>query len=490
MGASDPTVSVFMPYAAGSNSAGLQANLKQCRHIKEIFFYSGYDTHNTDVLKVDSLYSSKTIELFSSKASADYIMLIMAEGIILSRFFTERFLSVADSTNAGLLYSDYYELKGEEKFPCPVIEYQAGSIRDDFNFGKVILLRREAVKKSLYEKSGNYNYAGFYDLRLSLSGSYPVLRIPEYLYSVEQGVDNQSGESHFDYVNPRNREVQIEMEIAATEHLKKIGAYLKPEFKEADINSEQFEYEASVIIPVKNRVKTIGDAIESVLGQQTDFKFNLVIADNYSTDGTSDIIKQYTAKDERVIHIIPESNDLGIGGCWNEAVHHEKCGRFAVQLDSDDMYQGPDTLSKIISVFRKEKCVMVIGSYKLTDFNLNDIPPGIIDHKEWTWDNGRNNALRINGLGAPRAYYTPVLREIKIPNVSYGEDYAVGLAISRDYKIGRIFEPIYVCRRWEGNSDASLPVVKQNENNFYKDKLRTFEILARQKKNQIAVREK
>jgi len=273
------------------------------------------------------------------------------------------------------------------------------------------------------------------------------------------------------------------MEKAATEHLKKIGAYLKPTFDEVDLSADNFEFEVSVIIPVRDRAKTISEAVESVLLQKTDFPFNLMVVDNYSTDGTTEILKEFALKNDKVIHLIPERKDLGIGGCWNEGAHHKKCGRFAVQLDSDDVYKDETTLQRIVDVFRKEKCAMVVGSYVLTDFQLNSIPPGIIDHKEWTPDNGRNNALRINGLGAPRAFYTPVLREIKIPNVSYGEDYALGLAISRNYQIGRVYEPIYICRRWEGNSDAALSIEKQNANNIYKDRIRTLEILARQLKN-------
>jgi hypothetical protein len=487
MGASNPSVSVFMPFAGDSHTAALQGVLKSDSLIKEIFLFTdNVNPGEIGILKIPSLFSTETMELISGKASSDYILFIICGGVSPDRFCFGRFVSIAEATGAGLLYSDYYELKGDGKFANPLIEYQPGSIRDDFNFGKIILLKKEAAAKAVNEKSGSYKYAGFYDLRLNISRNYPVIRIPEYLYTIQQQVPAEKGERMFDYVNPRNRDLQVEMEAAATEHLKKIGAYLKPEFKEEDLSAGSFEYEASVIIPVRNRAKTIGDAIESVLSQRADFSFNLIIADNYSTDGTSEIIKKYAERDKRIIHLIPEAEGLGIGGCWNEAVHHNKCGRFAVQLDSDDVYSGVDTLQKIINVFRSEKCVMVIGSYKLTDFNLNDIPPGIIDHREWTPGNGRNNALRINGLGAPRAYYTPVLRRIKIPNVSYGEDYAVGLTVSRDYRIGRIFEPVYICRRWEGNSDAALPVQKQNENNFYKDKLRTFEILARQKKNRAA----
>ena len=273
------------------------------------------------------------------------------------------------------------------------------------------------------------------------------------------------------------------MENAVTGHLKRIGAYLEPDSKEVNFEEGKFEVDASVIIPVKNREATISGAIESALKQKTNFSFNIIVIDNYSDDGTSDIIRSFVKKDKRVIHLIPDRKDLGIGGCWNEAVHHSTCGKFVCQLDSDDLYKGENTLQKIIDTFIKEKAAMVVGTYVLTDFNLNEIPPGIIDHKEWTPENGHNNILRINGFGAPRAFYTPVLRKIKIPNVSYGEDYAVGLAISRYYKIGRIYEPIYYCRRWEGNSDAKLDITKINANNFYKDSVRTFETLARQKKN-------
>ena len=267
------------------------------------------------------------------------------------------------------------------------------------------------------------------------------------------------------------------MEIACTEHLKKIGAYLAPNFRKVEFNQVNFEYEASVIIPVRNRIKTISDAIKSVLSQKTNFNFNLIIVDNYSTDGTTEAIDKFT--DERLIHVIPENKELGIGGCWNAGVHHPKCGKFAVQLDSDDVYSDENTLQKIVDAFYEQNCAMVVGTYMLTDFDMKMIPPGIIDHKEWTPDNGRNNALRINGLGAPRAFYTPVLREIKVPNTSYGEDYALGLYFSRNYQIGRIYDVLYLCRRWDDNSDASLDIVKMNAHNTYKDRIRTWEVEAR-----------
>jgi hypothetical protein len=400
--------------------------------------------------------------------------------IELGQFALKRFISVAENTKAGLVYSDYYEIKENVRNQHTTIEYQFGSLRDDFNFGFIYLLSNKALSNIKIGK--NFLFAGLYDIRLKISQKYPIVRIAEYLYSsVEQDI-RKSGDKLFDYVDPRNRAVQIEMETACTEHLKKIGAYLKPNFKPVTFK-EKFDYEVSVIIPVKNRVKTVGDAVGSVLIQKTNFKFNLLIVDNYSDDGTTEKLAEIAQKDKRVNHIIPARKDLGIGGCWNEAVFHASCGRFAVQLDSDDIYSDENTLQTIVDTFYKEKVAAVIGSYRMTNFNLEEIPPGIIDHKEWTHANGRNNALRINGLGAPRAFYTPILREHPFPNVSYGEDYSVVIAISRNYQIGRIYHPIYNCRRWEGNTDSQLTIPQQNAHNFYKDKVRTFEVLARIKQN-------
>jgi hypothetical protein len=356
-------------------------------------------------------------------------------------------------------------------------------LRDDFNFGYVLFYNTEAFKNAAETTKKKYKYAGLYNTRLKISQNYNIIRIPEYLYSTVESDVRKTGVKQFDYVDPKNRDLQIEMEHSVTEHLKAIGAYLKPEFDRIKLDEGNFEIEASVIIPVKNRVKTISDAIDSVLKQKTDFEFNLFVVDNYSNDGTTEKVNEYTKKDRRVILITPERKDLGIGGCWNEGVHHDNCGKFAVQLDSDDIYADANTLQKIVNTFRKEKCAMVIGSYKITNFNLEEIPPGLIDHKEWTADNGRNNALRINGLGAPRAFYTPIIRKYKIPNVSYGEDYALGLMISRNYQIGRIYEAVYMCRRWEGNTDAALDVPKLNAHNVYKDRIRTIEVLARKRKN-------
>ncbi len=387
-------------------------------------------------------------------------------------------------TQAGCVYSDYYEIRGEVRTPHPVTDYQQGSIRDDFNFGSLLLLDSAVTREAVRDCRGaSCVFAGWYSLRLAIARRSRIVRVGEFLYGKIEDDVRRSGEKLFDYVDPRNRQVQVEMEDAATRHLKKVGAYLAPPFSPVRFGPRTGMVEASVIIPVRNRAKTVADAIESVLRQATDFPFNLFVVDNHSTDGTTDIVRGFAARDTRVIHLIPSRRDLGIGGCWNEAVFHASCGRFAVQLDSDDMYRDESTLQRVIETFYREKCAMVIGSYQMTNFQLQEIPPGVIDHREWSDENGPNNALRINGLGAPRAFYTPVLRRIRIPNVSYGEDYAVGLAISRDYRIGRIYEPIYLCRRWEGNTDADLDIPRQNAHNQYKDSLRTLELLARQRKN-------
>jgi hypothetical protein len=393
-----------------------------------------------------------------------------------------RFLDVAKTSVAGLVYSDYYELLNNDAVEHPTIDYQTGSIRDDFEFGPVILLKRESVQKFIKQNT-NYSFAGLYSLRLSVSEHHPVVRIPQYLYTASKLDLRKSGEKLFDYVDPQNRNVQIEMEKAATFHLKQIGAYLPPVENDTNLDAEEFEYEASVIIPVKNREKTIVDAIQSALKQETDFSYNVIVVDNHSSDSTTQILSELSNKENKLLHIIPERTDLGIGGCWNEAILNAQCGKFAVQLDSDDLYLNENTLQKIIDKFYQDSCAMIIGSYKLADFNMKEIPPGVIDHREWTDENGHNNALRINGLGAPRAFYTPVVREIKFPNVSYGEDYVVALAILREHKIGRIYEPLYLCRRWEGNTDADLSIEQQNANDYYKDSIRTTEIIERQKKN-------
>ena len=423
--------------------------------------------------------SSSTIKRLATEATGDYTLLYIKDTEVVWGYLAqERMKQVMDATGAAMVYADRYVIKDGQREQAPVIDYQKGSLRDDFDFGAVVMIRTSVLKEAASRMKANYRYAGFYDLRLKLSQRYDFVHINEFLYTEQEKDLRLSGQKQFDYVDPRNRERQIEMEQACTEHLKEIGGYLAPQFKSVDFNQESFEMEASVIIPVKNRVKTIKDAINSVLSQVADFPFNVIVVDNHSTDGTTEVIAQLS-QDERVIHIIPERTDLGIGGCWNMGIHHPQCGKFAIQLDSDDLYSDEHTLSKMVSAFYEQQCAMVIGTYRMTDFDLNTLPPGIIDHKEWTPENGRNNALRINGLGAPRAFYTPVIRQIGFPNTSYGEDYAVGLAISRHYQIGRVYDVVYLCRRWSGNSDAALNAFQVNANNLYKDRIRTWELKAR-----------
>ncbi len=436
-------------------------------------------------MQVGSLRASETVRSIISDAKPSHILLVLPEnGVEFGQYGIERLLSIAASTGAGLVYSDYYDMNAGARTPHPVIDYSIGSIRDDFDFGPVLLMDAAAARSALEELGAtDWRHAGLYALRLALSRRSLPFRIPEFLSSRIVKDFRSSGEKQFDYVDPRNREVQIEMEQAATDHLKRLGACLKAPFKTPDLTEGRFDVEASIIIPVKDRARTIRDAVSSALKQEAPFPFNCIVVDNRSTDGTTDILREYAESDPRLIHHIPDSEGLGIGGCWNEAIDHPRCGRFAVQLDSDDMYADPATLRRVVELFRSEQCAMVVGSYRMTDFSLKEIPPGIIDHKEWTPENGPNNALRVNGFGAPRAFFTPVIRRIRFPNVSYGEDYAVGLAVSREYKIGRIYEPIYLCRRWEGNSDSRLSIEQMNRYNTYKDRLRSIELLARQRKN-------
>ncbi|MDD4991111.1 MAG: glycosyltransferase family 2 protein [Paludibacter sp.] len=434
-------------------------------------------------LEIDSLQSAETIQKIADKSDANYSLIYTKDSTLeLGQFAIERFYRIAEDTQAGLVYSDYYEIKDGVRSNHPVIDYQEGSLRDDFNFGSVLFYNAANLKKAVAETTENYQFAGLYNLRLKVSQQAELVHMNEYLYAEVETDTRKSGEKQFDYVDPKNRAVQIEMEAACTDHLKAIGGYLAHQSKKIAFNESNFPVEASVIIPIRNRVKTVEDAIKSVLMQKTTFDFNLIIVDNFSTDGTSELIQKYAKADNRVIHITPNRNDLGIGGCWNGGVHSAQCGKFAVQLDSDDVYQTENTLQIMVDAFYEQNCAMVVGSYTMTNFAMETIPPGLIDHKEWTPDNGRNNALRINGLGAPRAFYTPVLRDIKVPNTSYGEDYALGLRISREYQIGRVYESVYLCRRWDENSDASLDVVKMNGHNLYKDKIRTVELKARKRK--------
>ncbi len=392
----------------------------------------------------------------------------------------ERFAEVAACTGADMLYSDHYELVvspdgKEERRRHPAIECQRGALRDDFDFGPVLVFRTESFRRAVAQMDVDYSFGAMYDLRLRMD---KIVHIGEFLYTEVETDLRKSGEKQFDYVNPRNREVQVEMEKICTAYLKRVGAYIAPGFKPVEEDDAvDSDVTASVVIPVFNRVRTVADAVKSALSQKCDFEYNVIVVDNHSTDGTSEVLAGID--DPRLVVIVPDRLDLGIGGCWNTAVHDSRCGTYAVQLDSDDVYKDASALQKVVDVFRKEGCGMVIGSYEMTDFDMRPLPPGIIDHREWTDDNGRNNALRVNGLGAPRAFYVPLLRKIDFPNVSYGEDYAVGLRISREYRIGRIYEPIYCCRRWEGNSDAALDIAKVNANNIYKDSIRTWEFEAR-----------
>ena len=429
----------------------------------------------------DRLESSNTIASIAENTDADYVMICTRHTTIgWGNNTLERFLRVADDTDAVMVYADHYKMVEDKMEKHPVIDYQSGSLRDDFDFGSLWCIKAQALADYIAQPDREeYQFAALYDLRLYLSRVGEIFHLNEFLYSEAELDTRKSGEKQFDYVNPRNREVQIEMEKACTQHLGKVGALIDTTFyRQPDFGEQDFEYEASVIIPVFNREKTVADAVKSALGQKANFKFNVIVVNNHSTDRTGEILDELKA--DNMIQIVPERTDLGIGGCWNEAINSSFCGKFAVQLDSDDLYSSPKTLQKIVDAFYKQKAAMIIGSYRMCDFDLNTLPPGLIDHKEWTDENGCNNALRINGLGAPRAFFTPLVRQIQFPNTSYGEDYALGLAFSRRYRIGRIYDELYLCRRWGGNSDAALSVEKVNANNLYKDRLRTMELKARQ----------
>ena len=451
---------------------------------------------------IDRLESSNTITSIAENTDADYVIICTkTTPIKWGLYALERFLRTADDTGAVMIYSDHYSMVKDERLSQdgtsavgklekhPVIDYQEGSLRDDFDFGSLWLIKSQCLRDYAAQTDRvDYLYAGLYDLRLYLSRVGEIFHLNEYLYTENELDTRKSGEKQFDYVNPRNREVQIEMERACTQHLEKVGALIDTSYyRLPDFNEQDFEYEASVVIPVFNREKTIADAVKSALSQKANFKFNVIVVNNHSTDKTGEILSRIAHEMEekndkqagRLIQIVPERRDLGIGGCWNVAINSDHCGKFAVQLDSDDLYSSPKTLQKIVDAFYKQKAAMMIGSYRMCDFDLNTLPPGLIDHKEWTEGNGCNNALRINGLGAPRAFFTPLVRQIQFPNTSYGEDYALGLAFSRRYRIGRIYDELYLCRRWGGNSDAALSIDRVNANNLYKDRLRTMELKAR-----------
>ena len=458
-----------------------QGNAEETRrNVEEL---KSYDTVATVNVVEGNIKASATLKDIANKATAPYTLLYLkGQFIKLGYLALDRMLALADITKAGMIYADHYNIAADgTRSEAPVIDYQAGSLRDDFNFGSVLLFRTESLKEAASMMKADYQAAGFYDLRLKLTEKYSLEHINEYLYSEVELDTRKTGEKLFDYVDPKNRASQIEMEQAATEYLKEVGGYLKPGFKDVDITEGEFPVEMTVMIPVRNRIRTIRDAIDSALQQKTTFKYNVFVVENgpecHSTDGTTEAVDEYT--DPRLIHVVTERRDLCVGGSWNLAAHDPRCGRFIVQLDSDDVYLDENTLQKFYDAFQEQKVAMLIGSYVLTDINKNILPPGKIDHAEWTPENGRNNALRINGLGAPRAFFTPVLRSIPMPNVNYGEDYALGLAISRHYLIRRIYDPLYCCRRWDDNSDGDLSIEKENKNNTYKDRIRTWELQAR-----------
>jgi len=455
--------------------------------MSRIDFVSGVPFNSTEALR----------EIAKSVSREYMILYTKPYPLEMGLYAAERMVAVADDMRADMVYADHYELiadagGNEVRRKHPLIECQKGALRNDFDFGSVLMFRTSSFRRAVEQMTTDRKWGALYDLRLRMDR---IVHVNEYLYTEVETDLRKSGEKQFDYVDPRNREVQVEMEEICTDHLKRIGAWLPPVFKDVEILSSAyndrvqndggsqecltFPVTATVVIPVFNRIRTVKDAVESALSQKCDFPFNVIVVDNHSTDGTTELLAGMAAKDDRLVHVVPERYDLGIGGCWNMAVHHEKCGEFAVQLDSDDVYSGPDTLTKVVDAFREQNCAMVVGTYQMTDFSMNPIPPGIIDHREWTEHNGRNNALRINGLGAPRAFWTPLLRKINLPNTSYGEDYALGLRISREYRIGRIYDVLYCCRRWEGNSDAALEIEKVNANNLYKDRVRTWELEAR-----------
>ncbi|KUG23109.1 putative glycosyltransferase [hydrocarbon metagenome] len=442
--------------------------------------------------KKHTVQEIKNISAYLEKISGKYLLVIDADKkIIVDKLSLRRLIETAETNQAGMIYSDFILRDGNRLVEHPLIDYQAGSIRDDFNFGHLFLFSCAAIKSSL-QKYGSLPSEGemaLYALRLKVSIDHKIVHITEFLYIVsaenKQKIKKSGGkkETHFDYVAKKNFLRQKKLERIATNHLKRIGAYLPPRTASTEDEHGNFQWKASIVIPVLNRKKTIADALESVLKQKTDFPFNIVVVDNHSTDGTTDILKKFTDKYPHVHHIIPARRDLGIGGCWNEAIYSPYCGRYVVQLDSDDLYSSPQTLQKIVDVLRAGKYMMVVGSYTIVDESLKIIPPGLIDHREWTRQNGHNNLLRVNGMGAPRAFDLSVIRRIGFPNVSYGEDYAVSLRITREYKVGRIYENLYWCRRWKGNTDAGLSIEMKNRNDFYKDELRSIEIRERQKLN-------
>lgn len=492
-----PTLTAALAYPNDSLATALAAVLAASPSVTRLLFLSREALESTNLSTLfqrkasmvqTDFFSGAGINKILDGSATDYVLFVLpGEHIKLGQRAIEKLVSVAEDSGAGLVYSDFKDDLNGKITEHPLIDYQLGSIRDAFDVGALILISKRAAEFAVTnhgQVDERLRWAGFYDLRLKLSIDSSTLRIPEPLYTRVPADRRVSGERQFDYVDPRQRPYQIEAEQVATQHLKRIGAYLNPVFQTTPRREQDFPVRSSIVIPVRNRERTIKDAVNSALSQQASFDFNVIVVDNHSTDRTSEILEEIASVDSRLVHLQPSRNDLGIGGCWNEAIYSERCGEYAVQLDSDDIYSDEKTLAKIVARFEEGRYAMVIGAYKIVNFELQELPPGAIDHREWTPENGRNNALRINGLGAPRAFYVPVLRQIGFPNASYGEDYAVALRISRDYEIGRIYEPIYFARRWEGNSDAALPIATANRYDAYKDHLRTVEILARQRMNQ------
>ncbi|MDR0891178.1 MAG: DUF4922 domain-containing protein [Mediterranea sp.] len=495
MNKNDITINCFLPYGKEEDLKKTVSELRACELVDEIYVLLpigvNLPMHHCKGIHVDNMHSKRAMKAIGKLcANATYTLVYTRTAPL--RLFSgglERMAQVMQIAEASMVYADHYQQTATGIQAAPLIDYQAGSLRDDFDFGSLLLFDSSYLHSACNDvEEHEYQYANWYYLRLHVSRRKPLIHINEYLYYIEEEADPlENGTKQFDYVDPKNREVQIEMEEVCTEHLKVIHAYLPSLSRSVNLDAEGFEYEASVIIPVKNRVGTIRDAVRSALDQRTNFPFNVIVVDNHSTDGTTEVLQKLSI-DERLIHLVPSVEGLGIGGCWNLAVRHAQCGKFAVQLDSDDLYADAYSLQTMVDAFYQQSCAMVVGTYRMVDFLLNEIPPGIIDHREWTEENGRNNLLRVNGLGAPRAFYTPVLREYYFPNTSYGEDYAMGLQISHDYRVGRVYDCVYLCRRWKGNSDAALPIEQVNKNNFYKDRLRTWELTGRKAETTLVKR--
>jgi hypothetical protein len=477
-------ITCFIPFQNITQANVTVNNLKKESQVADIYLLKTPESscesiEGCKIIETPSLKCTDCIKKIAEAADTDYSLIYTKYSeLSFVLYAVDRMLTIADDTNAAMVYADYFNKADNTSKEMPLIDYQMGSLRDDFDFGSVLLYRTDSLKNAAARMDVDYNYGALYDLRLKVSQNGKLEHINEYLYYEIETDNRKSGEKIFDYVDPKNRAVQIEMEQICTRHLKDINGYLSPTFKHITFADDNFEYEASVIIPCKNRVKTIGDAIASALNQKTTFKYNVIVVDDNSTDGTVDVIKKYT-DNPKLVYVAQDKTYHAIGGNWNVAIHHPQCGKFALQLDSDDVYADENTVQKFVDAFYTQNCAMVVGTYRMTNFQMETIPPGIIDHKEWTPENGRNNALRVNGLGAPRGFYVPMLRTINFPTTKYGEDYAVGLRISREYQISRIYEPIYNCRRWDDNSDADCDIVKMNSNNLYKDRIRTWELTAR-----------